>query len=87
MSNYSIRDFLKACCAAAPKLASLLKGVGLLTLTTALFVLAAGCETEKGESRPFETYQFECYKFQSHQRGQEGYGRGPAHVGTGSSKQ
>ena len=50
MSNYSIRDFLKACCAAAPKLASLLKGVGLLTLTTVLLVLAAGCQTEKAKA-------------------------------------
>ena len=50
MSNYSIRDFLKACCAVAPKLASLLKGAALITLTAVLLVLAAGCQTEKAKA-------------------------------------
>jgi polysaccharide export outer membrane protein len=55
MSNYSIREFLKAGCVAAPKLGSLLKGVGLTALATVLLMLAAGCQTEKAKATNSKT--------------------------------
>src|ERR1700757_1508587 len=55
MSNYSIGDFPKACCAAAPRPGRLLRVLGPISLAVTLLMLAAGCQTEKAKAANSKT--------------------------------